>query len=194
MLWSSVSIPGKPAVLMVDASRDAGGWEREFSYRLFTSMARRGLRLKGDAPAMPQHPEELAPHLEEQETFNCILLLGHSNEEGIPPEVGLGGYWDWLKSRHELRPKLLAVCTWDAHAPRTSQEILESPESFAPLALAPQSAMTARESGLYFLKFFTELGLHSEDSITGRMVWFSASKAKELLRRRRLAVKFGVRC
>ena len=44
------------------------------------------------------------------------------------------------------------------------------------------------------LKFFTEMGLHSSDDITGKMVWFSCSKARELLRRRRLVGKVGVRC
>ena len=44
------------------------------------------------------------------------------------------------------------------------------------------------------MEFFTELELHFEDSITGKMVWFSGSKARELLRRGRLLGKSGVRC
>ena len=53
--------------------------------------------------------------------------------------------------------------------------------------------MTGREGGLFFLKFFTELHLHSEVDMTGRMAWFSWSKATALLKRRRLKGSFGLR-
>jgi hypothetical protein len=56
------------------------------------------------------------------------------------------------------------------------------------------SPMSAREAGLFYLKFFTELNLHSKDHISGKMVWFSFSKAKEFLKRRRYSAKFGARC
>ena len=54
--------------------------------------------------------------------------------------------------------------------------------------------LTPREAGLYFLKFFIELHLHAPSEISGRMVWFSASKAAALLRRRGLPGTVGLRC
>ena len=194
MMWSSVSIAGKPTILVVDASHNLEGWELEFCDRLYTSMSRRGLHLKGNAPVRVERPEDLASDLEAQEAFNCILLFAHEESEGAPPGAGLRSYWSWLDSYAGLHPVLFGGCSWEGYDPTASQEILESPESFAPLALVPQSPLTPREAGLFFLKFFTELELHSTDSITGRMVWFSCSKARELLRRRRLTGKFGMRC
>ena len=112
----------------------------------------------------------------------------------MAPGANLASYWSWLNSDVELPTVLFATCTWESYDPAVSKEILECSSSFAPLAIAPQSPLTAREAGLYFLKFFTELDLHSTDKITGRMVWFACSKARELLKRRRLAGKFGLRC
>lgn len=193
MLWSSVSIPGKPTTLVVDASCNLKGWEFEFCDRLFATMKRRGLLLKGSAPVRVKQPEDLLPHLEPQEESNCILLFSHGEGERVPPETKLRNYWEWLNSY--VRPaKLFAACTWESYDPEVSQEILKSPRSFAPLALAPQSPLTPHEAGLFSLKFFTEMDLHSGDDITGKMVWFSCSKARELLRRRRLPGKVGVRC
>ena len=194
MLWSSVSIPGKPGILMVDASQDRNEWESAFCARLFTSMRRRGLVLLGDAPARIEDPEELAEHLEPDGALNCILLLGHGEGAPTAAAVTVRSCWEWLSRRSDLAPKLFAACTWESYDPDGSREILESPTTFAPLALAQQSPLTPREASLYYLKFFTELELHSEAAITGRMVWFSGSKAKELLRRRRLPGTVGVRC
>ena len=194
MLWSSVSIGGKPTILVVDASCNLEGWEFEFCDRLCASMKRRSLLIKGSAPVRVERPEDLLPHLEPQEAFNCILLFGHGEGDHVAPEAKLSSYWAWVNSHVQLSAKLFAACMWESYDPVVSQEILESPKSFAPLALAPQSLLTPREASLFFLKFFTELDLHSSDSITGRMVWFAGSKAKELLRRRRLTGKFGLRC
>ena len=185
MLWSSVSIPGKPSVLMVDASQDMNGWESAFCDRLFTTMKRRGLSLIGEAPARIEAPEELMTYLEPDDASNCILVLGYGEGRGC---------WEWLTTRSGLSPKLFAVCTWEDYDPEVSREILESQTPFAPLALAQQSPLMPREASLYLLKFFTELELHSDSAITGRMVWFSDSKARELLRRRRLPGKVAVRC
>ena len=193
-MGSPVSIPGKPTILVVDASSNLEGWESEFCSRLFAAMKKRGLSLTGTGPVATENPQQLAPHVESQEAFNCILLLGHGKGDGVEPGSDIGSYWAWLNAQDGLLPKLVALCTWERYDQSLSHEILESSETFAPLALSPQSPMTPREAGLYFLKFFTELDLHSEGSITGKMVWFSGSKARELLKRRRLTGKVGVRC
>ena len=194
MLWSSASVAGKPSILIVDASGNSAGWESGFCDQLYGSMKRRGILLKGSGPLGVGRPEDLVPELERQSSFNCLLLLGHSagrGNEGVP---GLGSYWRWLNDRCDILPKLFAACSWESYAPEVSEEILKSAESFAPLAIAQQTSLNPREAGLYLLKFFTELELHSSEEVTGKMVWFSASKAKELLRKRRLTGKFGVRC
>ena len=194
MLWSSVSIPGKPTILVVDASRNVGGWEYEFSDRLSGNMKRRGLLMETDSPVRVELPGDLLTHLESEKGFNCILLLAHGDGTCVQSAARLSSYWEWLNSGARLPPVLFAACMWEGYDPEVSREILESPDSFAPLAVAPQSPMTPREAGLFLLKFFTELDLHSDESITGRMVWFACSKARELLRRRRLTGKFGARC
>lgn len=189
-----MSIAGKPTVLMVDTSCNSGGWEFGFCDRLFISMRRRGLQLKGGEPVRVKRPEELVPHLEPRDAFNCILLFGYGEGYGVPQGEKLSSYWTWLNTQARLSYVLFSACMWEGHDAALSREILEARESFAPLALAPQSVLTPREAGLFFLKFFTELDLHSTDSVTGRMVWFACSKARELLRRRRLPGKVGLRC
>lgn len=193
MLWSTVSIPGRPTILVADASRNLGGWEFGFCDRLYENMNRRGLRLEGGGPIRVDLPEELLPYLQCQE-INCILLFGHGEGEAVATEAKLGSYWAWLSSRGQPSPVLFAACMWESYDPTVSRDILESQANFAPLAVVPQSPLTPREAGLFFLKFFTELDLHSSESITGRMVWFSCSKARELLRKRRLTGKVGARC
>ena len=193
-MWSSVSIPGRPRILMVDGSGNRLGWESEFCERLYQSMSRRRLGLAYGAPARLERPEEMARYLDGREDVNSIFLFAHLTEGTGRGGADFRGYWDWLGSLGGLTPKLLVACTWDDYDGALSEDILKRPDSFAPLAVVQQSPVTDREAGLFFLKFFTELDLHSADDITGRMVWFSVSKARELLRRRRLKGKFGLRC
>jgi hypothetical protein len=90
-------------------------------------------------------------------------------------------------------PKLVALCTWEEYLADLSQDVLDC-KGRAPLSVVQQSPLTQRAAGLYLMKFFAELDLHSTDEITGKIVWFSASKAREVLTRRKLGGKFGVRC
>ncbi len=191
-MWSSTTIPGKPAILVVDGSRNREGWESEFCQRLFGTFRRKSFQLVGDAPAQTESPADLQ-RVDLREP-NCILLFAYGATDREPPGPHLRDYLDWLKSQSEWGKVLLATCSWSNYDPDTTQEILNSATTFAPFALAQDSPLTAREAGLFFLKFFTELNLHSADDISGRMVWFSCSKAQELLRRRRLTGKVKVRC
>ena len=179
-------------MLLVDASRNLAGWEFEFCDRLFTAMARRGLGLEGSRALRVSAPEQLAPHLRSLERASCLLLLGHGEATAPSAALEIRSYVAWLEA-NVPGPKLLAVCSWQHYDPALSEELLKAPSDFAPLALAQQSPVTAREAGLFFLKFFTELHLHSESQMSGRMAWFSWSKAKELLSRRRLEGRFGLR-
>ena len=193
MMWSSVTIPGKPTILVVNASQDVEGWESDFCQRLFGALQRRGLQMLGDGPAELRSPADLS-QLGLPETYNCVLLFAHAGTAKESPHAQLRAYWDHLNSRSEGQDTLFAVCTWEDFDPETTHDILKSPTNFAPLAVAQGSPLTPREAGLFFLKFFIELDLHSSDDISGRMVWFSWSKARELLRRRRLTGVVEVRC
>ena len=46
------------------------------------------------------------------------------------------------------------------------------------------------------MKFFAEVDMHSEstESMTGKMIWFGHSKAREILRRRKYDGRVGLRC
>jgi hypothetical protein len=194
MLWSSASIPGSPALLVIDTSHNLHGWESEFSDRIYSGLRKRGLCLKSEGPVRVDSPEELAPHLKDAAGLNSILLLGHGIEESLAPDERLEAYWEWLDGQDWLSPLLSAVCMWESYDPGLSERILAASDGFAPMAVAQKSPLSPREAGLYFLKFFTELDLHSKEAITGRMVWFSDSKARELLKRRRLPGVVGARC
>ena len=184
MVWSAATIPGPPSLLVVDASDGREGWEADFCRRLAGALGRRGLSV-----AVASHAEDLRSRLE---GANCLLLAGHATPS--TPENGLRATWEWLQAQDALPPMLVALCTWSDHDPDLSRDVLKSSPDQAPFALAPTSPLTPREAGLYFLKFFIELHLHAPDEISGRMVWFSASKAAALLRRRGLAGTVGARC
>jgi hypothetical protein len=190
--WSSVSIPGKPAILLIDSSGNQEGWESDFCNRLFRSLQRSKLRVAGDAVFLVSGagilPAELLrgqdsrdTHFPDPESFNVILLCAHS----------LQNVWSDLLKQSWLSQKIVALCSWQSYQPETSQAALQS---LSAAAIVPESASNARESGLFYLKFLTELDLHSSDQISGKMIWFSFTKAKELLKRRRYQAKFGVRC
>ena len=183
MVWSAASIPGAPTLLVVDASDGREGWEADFCRRLAGSLARRGLSV-ALAPSA-----DLQAHLGDSPPPNCLLLVGHAT-----PDSRLRACWEWLQAQESLPPMLVALCTWGDHDPDLSDEVLRGATDLAPFSLAPTSPLTPREAGLYFLKFFIELHLHAPDDISGRMVWFSASKAAALLRRRGLAGTVGARC
>ena len=146
----------------------------------------------GSGPLEVEGPPQLEPHLWALDDGSCVLLVGHGEETAPSAAAEMQRYVAWLTA-NVAGPKLLAVCSWQDYDPALTEELLKAPSDFAPLALAQQSPVTAREAGLFFLKFFSELHLHSEGQISGRMTWFSWSKAKELLNRRRLEGSFGLR-
>lgn len=194
MLWSQTAIPGPPTLLVVDASCNSQGWEGGFCDRIFNVLIRKGIALAGKAPLRAKCPKDLAEICQDRNSFNSILLVCHGDRVHVGEDSILATYWSWLSGYQALGPKLLAICTFEEYDPDTSQAILEADDSFASLAIVPQSPLSSRAAGLFYMKFFTELGDHSTDSVTGRMVWFSCSKARELLKRRRLPGQFGMRC
>ena len=192
MFWSQITIPGKPRLLVVDGSCNVLGWESDFCDRISNVLARKEVALFTGSTVRLNGPEELAPLLRDQQA-NCIFLFCHGySQDG--QTAALDDYWKWLAAQNGLTEKLLAVCTYQEHNPETAQAILDADDSFAKLAVAQQSDMSLRAAGLFYMKFFTELDLHAYDSITGKMVWFSHSKAREILKRRNLPGRMGLRC
>ena len=165
-MWSSVSIPGVPRILMIDVTG-----EYAFSDRLYQSLKKSGLQMEADAPLHSM--SQIGDY-----QFNCLLIFAHS-ENDVPKIIDPSC--------------LLAICSTGFDV-KSGEAILKSNPPIAPIVITPLSTMSLREAGLFYLKFFTELKLHSTDSISGKMVWFSFSKAKELLKRRRYPATFGVRC
>ena len=194
MIWSQVTIPGKPRILMIDGTRNTQGWENEFSGRIFTVLKRKGLNLVGDAPLRPSQSQDLDAVFDGEDSFNCLFLLCHGNAEDVPEDTKLATYWASLSNRVDLTPKLLAICSWETPDTGTCESILDARDSFYQIALVPGSALSQRAAGLFYLKFFTELDLHADDAIMGKMVWFSHAKAKEILKRRSLPGEIKVRC
>ena len=194
MFWSQATIPGKPRLLVVDSSGNAQAWEAEYCRRISDVLGRKGMQLVRNQPLRVNRPQELSEALIDQDAFNCILLISHGVGGQVPKESKLESFWDWLTSKDWPAPKLLAVCTWEDHDPDTSKSILAAQDSFAQFAIVPQTSLSPRAAGLFFMKFFTELDLHAPDEITGKMVWFSRSKARELLRKRHLPGEIGMRC
>ena len=191
-MWSGASIDGRPRLLLVDGSQDLAGWEAAFCGRLFKGLGRR-MAMVGDRPVRVGSPEELLEYEESLGQANCLLVVAHGGDTDPPAWVRLLDYWAWLGA-HVHGPKLFAGVSWQSYDARLGQAILSQPQAFAPLALVPQRPVDAREAGLYLLKFFVELELHSGEQITGKMVWFSNSKARELMKRRGFDPVFGVRC
>ena len=179
-MWSSGSIAGTPRILLVDATRNSEGWEYAFSDRVFRSFQRSEFTLEGDAPQRVGNADSLS-HFR----FNSLLLF--ANAQTLP------FFLQSLDSLELLSPFLLAICPCGNLDPDLSQRILEGNARY-PFVIAPLSPMIEREAGLFYLKFFSELKLHSTENLSGKMVWFSFSKARELLRRRRYTAKFGIRC
>ena len=194
MFWSETTIPGKPRLLVVDSSRNAQGWEAEFCSRIYRVLQRKQMRLAGEGPLRVDRPQDVSEALLDQEAINCIFLFSHGVGPHATEESNLSSFWNWLCSCEGLSPKLLAVCTCEDYDADTSESILTAEDSFASFAIVPQSPVSPRAAGLFFLKFFTELDMHAPDEITGKMVWFSRSKAREFLRKRHLAGEIGMRC
>ncbi len=156
-------------------------------------MLRHGIHFATDLPFRAEKPEDLIPRFDPQDGFNCILLLCHGAGERVSQEARLSSYWEWLNGYPWQNPKLFAALTWQSYDADASREILESSNSFAPIALAPTSSVTPRLGGLFIVKFFSELHLHSFDSISSGMVKFSYAKAKHLLERRGVSGAVGLR-
>ena len=94
MLGNSVTIPGKPTILLIDGSRNLEGWESSFCERLFDRLQRRGIHLVADLPVRAEKPGELVSSLDPDDGFNCILLLCHGEGERVSHEARLSSSWE----------------------------------------------------------------------------------------------------
>ena len=191
-MWSQKSVEGRPRMLIADGSGETLGEGAELCQRLFFALQKRGIHMAGSAPVHLGPPESLGLAMDSLGPINSLFLLAYGGN-GLPAAAtGIGAYWAWLKGNLST-PVLLSTCSLGVPDTDASQDVLKGDNAVAPLAVVQETAMTPRAAGLFFLKLFTEIHLHSEDSITGKMVWFSAVKAKELMKRRRLEGKFAIK-
>jgi hypothetical protein len=178
--WGDAVINGRPRVLTVEITGNREEWEHDSARRVHSSMRRRNISLTADEPLMGD-ASDLAEMINGAGDFNAMLLLCRPEDNDAAMQI-----WSQLQgiSDHAL----LAICTWDTAEPVLAGAISESTELFGQLAVVQESPMTVRGAGLFFMKFFAELDLHSEstESMTGKMVWFGHSKAREILKRRNL--------
>ena len=143
MFWSQITIPGKPRLLMVDASRNAQGWETELSDRVFNVLSRKEIEIAGRRLLRVNSPQDLGEALEDEQAFNCILLFCNAQGPRVRQEFGLSAFWTWLSKHKTLSPKLVAVCTWEMDDPETVERILTADDTFAPLAVVPKSPLSS---------------------------------------------------
>ncbi len=190
VFWGQASVAGRPRVLVLDATRDREGWEAETCARVSDSLVRRDIPVLAGGPITVRSPDDLEGILRPHDRYNCIFLC--ANADGEAP---VGDHWAALRSTLDGTRKLLAVCTWQGYDARTTEEVLAPASTFAVLAVSQQSPMTGRAAALFYMKFFAELDLHAEatDSMTGKMVWFGHSKAREILRRRHYEGRVGLK-
>ncbi|MEX2598063.1 MAG: hypothetical protein WD533_00230 [Dehalococcoidia bacterium] len=193
-MWSQTSIPGAPNVLLIDLSRDEAGWEADFCTLLADRLRRRGIGLAASASVRIAAPNDLAGYEDALRRANSIVVITTAAADATAASADLQACWRWLAD-HVEGPKLFVGCAWQHYDADVNEEILAG-GGFAPLAIVPRSPVEARETGLFLFKLFAELHLHTDagGGITGKMTWFSWSKAKELLKRRGMPGAFGARC
>jgi hypothetical protein len=160
----------------MDASQNRNRWESQFSNRLFQSLQRSKLQMCGEAPI-----SDIPQLVSDTNKFNIILLCSHK-----PFEI-----WNQIETQPWLSQKIFTLCCWESYDPEISRAVMQSG---AASVIVPESPTSPREAGLFYLKFLTELDLHSADQISGKMIWFSFAKAKELLKKRRYNARFNVLC
>jgi len=178
--WGDATIDGRPRVLTVDITENREGWEHDSARRVHSSMLRRKILVALDEP-LTGAPSELARMVNGAGEFNAMLLLCRPADNAAATQI-------WSQLQDISSEALLAICTWDTAEPLLAAAVGESNGPFGQLAVVQESPMTVRGAGLFFMKFFAELDMHSEstESMSGKMVWFGHSKSREILRRRNL--------
>ena len=173
-MTNRVVITGKPTVLSIDATQNAGGWEHRLSHRIFKSLERRGVAMLGNEPYHISRPEEMGKPLTEHQTFNCLLLQAHGDSALGNAEECL----KYLSGSVQQDPKLLAVCVCQAYIADLADK-LQQKGGVPSIMLVPVGELSVREAAPFFVKFFVELNLHSTDSINGMMAQFAFAKAQK---------------
>ena len=190
LFWSEVTVPGRPRVLVLDAVEDRDGWEAEATAHIANSLTRRDIPVIGKAPIPVSGRDDIAAAIKSADDFNCIFLTTRADGSTSAAEC-------WLALQDILAgsSKLFALCTWDSADPEIANSALKDEGTFAPVAVVQQEPMSGRGASLFFMKFFAELDMHSEatESMTGKMVWFGHSKAREIMRRRHYEGRVGLR-
>jgi hypothetical protein len=178
--WGDASIDGRPRALTVDITGNVEGWEHDSARRVHSSFSRRDILVAAQEPLFGS-TSDLAEMISGAGEFNAMLLLCRPVDSDAAAAI-------WSQLELVRSDALLAICTWDKTEPLLASAVAESTGKLGQLAAVQETPMSVRAAGLFFMKLFAELDLHSEstESMTGKMVWFGHSKAREILRRRHL--------
>src|SRR6185312_15389489 len=116
-MWSSVSIPGTPRILMVDVTQNKDGQEYAFADRLYQSLKKSELKMDADAPL------HTIPNLSDVQ-FNCLLIHTHSPKDVLE-----------TISSQDLSSYLLAICSTDGFDAGAGESVLKSNPPVAPIMI-----------------------------------------------------------
>ena len=182
-MFSTSAIERSLCLLLIDATGNSGGWEWDVSDKLMRVLGKRGLVLAEEQVIAITSVSDLAAHASSLGAASCVVLFCSGDDVDV---------WHWLTTNVN-GSKLAVVCQWGDQARVMADAVLKVPDAWAPIAVAADSAVAPREGALFLLKFLTELNLHSDNRMTGRMAWFAWTKANELLKRRRMTARFELR-
>src|SRR5262245_54279970 len=108
-MWSAISIPGVPRILMIDVTQNKEGQEYAFSDRLYQSLKKSGLQMEGDSP-IHAIPGQLSDY-----QFNSVLIFAHSPKDVL----------ETISLQHPSS-YLIAICSTDGFDTESSESILKS--------------------------------------------------------------------
>ena len=186
-MWSSAFIPGKPVVSVIAIEETETATGLATTSRLSQKLKRRKIALGSSNLASVLHAN--TPPTSTADS-NCFLLVW-TTFEGRANDC-LSTIWESLLQRSKSGPILVALLG-GVDADPAFEQIIETPGPTIPFLLTQTRSVPFHHGEAYILKFFSELALHSPDNISGKMVWFSATKAAALLKTRGVATAFTLR-
>ena len=165
-------------MLLVDVTQNLEGWEHKASERVYRSMKRRKVQVVGPEAFRPTSVMEFASLLEGQGDYNCLLVMGQGQGEGVEERSTLKVYLDPMLEKQRGAPlALVAVWTCGRSDPELRRKVIHA-KDLAPIALASESDLGPHEGFVFFSRFFEELDLHCPQAITPAMARFAYLKTR----------------
>lgn len=163
--------PGHPTILVVDVTRDGGGFEHRMTRSISDELRKRGVDLTENSPVFAANADQYLGAFDNTPTFNCLLLVAHGGKDpndGTVSEVdGPPGFTDWyslaaLSEKLQDKFVMLAVCYGycaDAISALTHED------SWALSLLASPVPLNSNEAIAFFPNFLEELSVLCPENI-----------------------------